>query len=132
MSNSTAGKVLEIGPHSRPNVLAKLDGRRREARLMQQIRQELLGHVGESPSPVARALVERAVILSLHVALFDARALKAGGLSERDSRQYLAYSNSLGRALKQLGIKGAAAAGPTLQEALAEGRAQRESGAFAA
>jgi hypothetical protein len=124
--------MSEIGPHSRPNVLAKLDGRRREARLMQRVREDLLRHIGGSPSAVQRALVDRVAILSLHVALFDARALKAGGLSERDSRQYLAYSNSLGRALRQLGIKGAAARGPTLQEALAEGRAERERGAFAA
>jgi hypothetical protein len=123
MSKTTAENVIEIGPHSRPNVLAKLDGRRREAKLMQQTRADLLRHVGESPSPVARALVERAVILTLHVALFDAKALKAGGLTERDSRQYLAYSNSLGRALKQLGIKGAAAHQPTIGDLLSQGQA---------
>jgi hypothetical protein len=87
MSNTTTGNVLEIGPHSRPNVLAKLDGRRREARLMQQVREHLMRHLGGSPSAVQRALVDRVAILSLHVALFDARALKAGGLSERDGRQ---------------------------------------------
>jgi hypothetical protein len=98
---------MALGPYSGATALAKLDGRRREAALMRQTRAALLAHIGPQPSAVALALAERAVMLTLHVALFDRRALEAGQLSERDSRQYLAYSNSLARALAQLGIKGA-------------------------
>ena len=102
--------MRRIGPHSRPDVLAKIDGRRREARLLQNIRQELTQHVGGAPSATQRALIERAAWLTLHVALMDAKLMEEGEgatLSERDGRQYLAWSNSLTRTLRELGHKGA-------------------------
>ena len=74
---------------------------------MRETRSALLAHVG-TPSATQRALVERAVMLTLHCALFDRRALEAGGLSERDGKSYLAYSNALARTLRALGLKGAA------------------------
>jgi hypothetical protein len=80
--------------------------------LMKRVREDLTRHVG-NPSAVQRALIDRAAMLTLHVALFDARALEAGGLSERDARQYLAYSNSLTRTMAQLGIRGGADRAPT-------------------
>lgn len=116
-------KALKIAPYSRPHTLAKLDRRTREARLMQEVRDSLVAHVGGKPSAVQLQLIERAALLSLHVAMFDAKALEAGGLGERDSRQYLAYSNSLQRCLRELGLKGAAAREPTLAELLAKDRA---------
>lgn len=94
-----------LGPHSRPNVLAKLDGRRREARLMQTVRDDLTRHVGGNPSAPQKALIDRAAWLSLHIALMDAKLLEGDGpLSERDSREYLAWSNSLTRCLRSLGM----------------------------
>jgi hypothetical protein len=97
--------MSEVGPYSRPNVLAKLDGRRREARLMQTVRDELTDHVGGNPTAPQRALIERAAMLTLHVALMDAKVMEpdAGPLSERDSRQYLAWSNALTRIMRDLG-----------------------------
>lgn len=100
--------MREIGPHSRPNVLAKLDGRRREARLMQTVREEFTEHVGGNPTATQRALIERAAWLTLHVSLMDQKLLEQGEgatLSERDGRQYLAWSNSLTRTIRELGIK---------------------------
>ena len=102
MTEQTAEKARRIGPYSRPNVLAKLDGRTREAALLRRVRADLTAHVGGHPTATQRALIDRAALLSLHVALFDARALESGGLSERDSRSYLAYSNSLSRCLRAL------------------------------
>lgn len=99
--------MREIGPHSRPNVLAKIDGRRREARLMQTVRDELTEHVGGNPSATQKALIERAAWLTLHVSLMDQKLMEQGDgatLSERDSRQYLAWSNSLTRTIRQLGV----------------------------
>ncbi|OQP86024.1 hypothetical protein BTR14_13150 [Rhizobium rhizosphaerae] len=95
----------EVGPHSRPNVLAKLDGRRREAKLMQKVRKELSEHIGGKLTAPQRALIERAAMLTLHLALMDAKVLEedAGPLSERDSRQYLAWSNALTRIMRDLG-----------------------------
>jgi hypothetical protein len=80
-------------------------------------------------------LAERAVTLTLYVSLYDRRAAEAGGvMSGRDSRTYLAFSNALTRTMKALGIKAAAQPqrAPSLLEAAAAGRAERESGRFAA
>jgi hypothetical protein len=109
--------------------LAKIDRRRREARLLETTRAELAVHLGGAPSAVQRLLIERAAMLTLHVALFDERAIAAQGMSERDAREYLAYSNSLTRTLKALGVDGAAQKAPTLQEYL---RAKAENAEAAA
>jgi hypothetical protein len=112
--------MAAIGPHSRLNRLRNLDGRTVEAKLLRSIRSELTEHLGGKLTAVQRQLVERAAMLTLHVRLFDARAVENGGaLSERDGRQYLAYSNALARALKELGVKATAERGPSLAEYLA-------------
>ncbi len=97
--------MSRIGPYSTPTVLAKLDGRTREARLMQKVRDDLTGHLGGDLTAPQSALVERAAWLSLHVALMDEKMLEEGegALSERDGRQYLAWSNALTRILRDLG-----------------------------
>ena len=84
-----------IGPYSGSEPLARLDGRRREARLMASTRAELTAQVGGNPPPTERALIERVAWLTLHVSLMDQRAIERGELSERDSRTYLAWSNTL-------------------------------------
>lgn len=109
----------KIGPYSRPSAIAKIDGRRREARLMQGVVAELTAHVGGNPSATQRALIGRAAWLTLHMALMDNRAIEApSGLSERDSRTYLAWSNTLARTLRQLGMKGEAQKPLTFRERL--------------
>jgi len=124
------GNIPLLGPHSRPARLAKVDGRTKEARLMQAVRADLIAHLGGSPSAVQNRLIDRAALLSLHIELFDRRALESGGpLTERDSRSYLAYSNSLTRLLARLGIKGAKPAPPTIADVAAEIMASRESAA---
>ena len=86
---------------------------------MERVRAELIEHLGGKPSAVQAALIDRIALLTLHVAQFDQKALEAGGLSERDGRQYLAYSNSLARALRDLGVRASSATGPSLAEHLA-------------
>jgi hypothetical protein len=93
-----------------------LDGRTKEAALMRGVREDLVRHLGNSPSAVQSRLIDRIAMLSLHVALFDKRALESGGLSERDSRSYLAYSNSLSRCLRQLGLQPAASPADPLDQ----------------
>ena len=93
---------LEAG--SRPNTLAKLDGRTREVRLMRQFRTELIAEVGGQPSFTQIAMIERAAWLWLRVAQLDARTI-SGEMSDHDARAYLAWSNTLNRCLSQLGIK---------------------------
>lgn len=96
--------MADIGPYSRPTSLAKLDGRTREARLMRAVRDDLTSHLGGNLTAPQKALVERAAWLSLHIALMDEKTMTEGGPgSERDSRQYLAWSNALTRILRDLG-----------------------------
>lgn len=60
-------------------------------------------------------------MLTLHIARMDARANEDGELSDHASRQYLAWSNSLTRTLRTLGLdetapKTAPDAAPTAQD----------------
>ncbi len=111
----------QLGPNSRPHVLAKLDRRTREARLMEETRSRLIKHLGGTPTPVEAAIVDRCALLTLYVAIFDRRTLETGrGLSDRDARQYLAYSNALARHLRLLGLKSAPPPAPSLRDYLAE------------
>ena len=113
-----------IGPYSRPAALAKLDGRTRESRLLESTRKELVAHVGGSPSATQRALIERCAMLSLHLALMDEKALtNSGRMTELDSRTYLAWSNTLARTMKILGMKGNATKPPSLSDYIGAGEA---------
>lgn len=118
-----------LGPHSRPTALAKLDGRRREARLMRDAVTALTRHVGGAPSEVQRALIHRAAVLALRLALMDAKTAD-GIMPERDTREYLAWNNSYVRTLRQLGLKGAAQKGPDLASYLASKAAAAAEGAL--
>jgi hypothetical protein len=83
-----------LGPHSRQHqLLAGVDFRSREA-----------AHVGGNPTRVQKVLIERAARLTLYIELMDAEALEAGTMSERNSRQYLAWINALRLCLREIGI----------------------------
>lgn len=111
--------MARLAPYYSPGSLTKLDKRTREARLMCSTRAELMAHFGGKPSATQRALIERVVVLTLHVALIDAKA-DAGGMTEHDSRTYLAWNNSLVRTMKALGLKGPAQQPPSLREHMAQ------------
>lgn len=119
MSNSGTAKVRSIGPYSRPPSLAKLDGRTREARLLRETRAELAQHVGGAPSATQRALIERCAQLSLRIALMDAKFAETSIQTEHDSRTYLAWSSTLSRTLRELGVHAAPARPRTLADHLA-------------
>jgi hypothetical protein len=104
---TTRAGARQIGPHSAPHTLAKLDRRTRESRLLCETRAELIRHVGNNPSAVQLALIEQAAQLRLRLACMDRRFAEAGMFTEHDSRVYLAWSNSYTRALRVLGLKGA-------------------------
>lgn len=90
-----------VGPYSKPNTLAKLDGRRREAKLMKDTVAELTAHVGGKPSTVQRRLIHRAAVLALRLAMMDAKA-PDGMMSERDAREYLCWNNAYVRTLREI------------------------------
>jgi hypothetical protein len=110
-----AGKVRKVRVYSRPATLLNLDQRTREARMMRETRAELTAHLGGAPSTVQKLLIDRAVILRLQLALLEAKS-NVGTLSERDGRQYLAWSNSLTRLLREMGVKAVAERPRTLDE----------------
>jgi hypothetical protein len=90
---------------------------------MQQMRAELAAHVGQ-PSAVQRMLIERAATLSLQLEALDRRMFEGGTLNEHDTRIYLAWSNSLTRTLKALGVAASRVApGDRLQQHLAARKA---------
>lgn len=74
---------------------------------MKALRRQLLDQLGESPTASQRVLVERVVNLQLSVARIEAKAAEGGGMSEHDTRVYLAWSNSLTRTLRALGLEAA-------------------------
>lgn len=119
-------KTRAIGPYSRPNTLAKLDGRTREAALMRRVRADLTAHVGGNPTATERAMIERAVWLSLRLAQLDAKMAAGDAFTIHDSNHYIAWSNALTRTLARLGFKAAAATAPSLAEIMREATAQRE------
>ena len=123
------GKARDIGLYSKPHVLAKLDRRTREARHLESVRAELTAHLGGNPSATQRQLIERAAWLSLRVAMLDAAMAETGTMTEHDSRTYLAWSNSLARALAHLGLKGAPPQTPTLAETMAAKAAAKQGAA---
>jgi hypothetical protein len=97
--------IHALSPHSPPHMLAKLDRRTRESRLLKAVRSDLTAHVGGKPSATQRALIERAARLSLYIEVMDRESIAAGTMTERNSRQYLAWVNALRLALRELGLK---------------------------
>jgi hypothetical protein len=74
-----------LGPHTREHqLLAGLDWRTREGKLLAAARAELIAHVGGHPNNVQKALIERAARLALYIELMDRDAVEAGTMSERN------------------------------------------------
>jgi hypothetical protein len=120
---------ISPNPHTRGKALvANLDWRSREAKVLVAAREELTRHVGGEPNAVQRVLIERGARLMLYLEMMDAKAFEAAGtLTERDSRQYLAWVNALRLCLRELGLKAAPAERlPDLHDIVAEhGKATR-------
>src|SRR5205823_2217501 len=110
----------QVGPYSRPHMLAKLDGRTREAALLRSVREELTAYVGGRPNPLQRALIERAAVLSLRVAQIDAKILGGEELGRHDNNQALAWNNALRRTLVELGVNQLEAAPAASASSLAD------------
>jgi hypothetical protein len=108
-----------LRPRSTPADLAKLDGRTREARLMRELRAELVSHVGGKPSATQMALIDQATQLRLRLATMDRDFAETGDMTGHDSRTYLAWSNSYARLLRHLGLKGVGERPPSLADHIA-------------
>jgi hypothetical protein len=98
----------------------RLHGNSAERRAAAKLRADLIAHCAGRPSATQRAMIEQAAELKLRLAVMDQDFIRTGRRSAHASRDYLAWSNSMVRLLRQLGLKGAAERGPTLAELLAQ------------
>lgn len=99
--------MRKIGPHSRPKSLAKIDGRTREAALMRRTREALVAHVGNCPTATQRVMIDQAVQLTIRIAAMDRKYAETGEQTDFDSRTYLAWTGSLTRLMRTLGLEAA-------------------------
>ena len=107
-------------------MLAKLDRRTKEARLLEAARASFTRHVGGAPNDIQRVLIERASRLMVYIETMDAQALVVGTMTERNSRQYLAWVNALRLCLREIGLDEAKPEMPvSLDQYLATKRAAR-------
>jgi hypothetical protein len=109
-----------LTPHSRLLARGSIDGRTREGRFLAAVRAELAGHLGGEPSAAQRVLIDRVAWLRLRVALFDEKLAQGAELTGHDARVYLAHSNALIRAMREIGHKAVVARPVSLTAALAE------------
>ena len=93
-----------------------MDGRTWEAQLVRSTVCDLTAHVGGNPSAAQRALIDRAAWMTLHIAQLDRRTAESRMMTEHDSRHYLAWTNSLSKTLRHLGLQGRAERPPSLAE----------------
>lgn len=100
-------------------ITPRLDRRTTASKMAEAFRADLTAHVGGKPSATQAALVEQAVQIKLRLFTLDAAFAERGSQSAHDGRQYLAWSNSLSRLLRQLGMKGAAERPASLGDYLA-------------
>jgi len=92
--------------------------RTREGQAAKRFRAELLAHLCGAPSP-QRALIEQAVQIKLRLAVMDHAFAGTSAMTLHNSRTYLAWSNSLVRTLRTLGLKSHAERPPSLADYLA-------------
>jgi hypothetical protein len=68
-------------------------------------------------------LINRIVNLTIRVATMDRKFVETAEMTEHDTRTYLAWSASLSRLLRDLGMEGAPTPAPTIADIFAKGRA---------
>jgi hypothetical protein len=99
--------------------IRRVHGLSAPAKAARRLRAELVAHVGGNPTPVQMALIETACQLRLKLAVFDARFIELGGLSDHGRREYLAFVNSFCRVLDRLGFASAPEPRPSIADHLA-------------
>jgi hypothetical protein len=71
---------------------------------MKRVCGRLTKALGGNLNEVQKMLIDRAAMLSLRIDLMDKQALRDGVMSEKNGREYLAWTNSLTRLMRQLGV----------------------------
>ena len=113
--------MAKLGPYSKSAILSKPDGRTKEARLVKSLRAELIKHVGGNPTIAQRMLIDRVAQLTLRIASMDKKFTETEVQTEHDSRCYLAWTGSLSRLLRDLGLDAAPASTTRPEQAVLGG-----------
>lgn len=123
------GKAKQFGPYSSPKAIVKLDRRTKPGMHFQAIVADLTKHVGGQPNPVQQALIQRAAWLSVRVAVFDKRFASTREMTERETNTYLAWSNTLARTIRMLGLKDVASKPASIADYIASKKRSRSTDA---
>jgi hypothetical protein len=102
------GKLIRgTGPYSREAAIARPRRRTRESRFLEKTREDLTAHCGGDPSTTQKLLIERIAMTLLRIELMDRDALndKSGVLTETQTKNYLAWENTVSRMLRHLGLE---------------------------
>jgi hypothetical protein len=106
-----------------------LHGNSAPRRAAAKLRADLTVHCNGHPSATQAAIIAQAAEIKLRLAVMDQEFIRTGHRSLHASRDYLAWSNSFTRTLRQLGLKGAPAPVATLADYLAAKATERPGGA---
>jgi hypothetical protein len=98
-----SGIARAVGSFSKPDVLGRLDGRSREARLKAAFKADLLQHIGGRPTIPQALMIEQAANLQLRISLMDARFAATNTMGDGEQRHYRAWVNTLANVLSKLG-----------------------------
>lgn len=94
-----------LGPHSRRNVIERMDKRTHAGRFLKKKRAEFTALVGSKPSLIQSELIERAAMLALYIKLADAKVADGIEMSDITSRTYQGWVGAYAKMLLRLNIQ---------------------------
>jgi len=116
-----------LGPYSKRfarGSLAGLDGRSSMGRLARVLEAQLVAHCGGSVSITQRMLIDRLIKVRIQLDLLDEK-LTRGDWTPHDQRTYGGLLNAYRLTAREIGIKAAPAAEPTLADVIADVRRRK-------
>lgn len=112
------GIMKPLGPHSRRNVIDRLDKRTHTGRFLKKKKAEFTQLVGGNPTFIQNELIERAANLALLLKLADAKVADGVEMSEITARTYQGWCGAYAKMLLRLNITPPDAPGPDAPEKL--------------
>jgi hypothetical protein len=92
----------EVNPRNRQvRNLARLDGRTKCGRIVNELRRELFAHFNDAPNAVERAHIERCCALRAKLAVLEAKVIE-GRETIMDTQHFIAWENAFRRNLAAL------------------------------
>jgi hypothetical protein len=122
-----------IGPYSRTlrrGVIgtSAIDGRSTAGRYWRDLEAQLVAHCGGAPTITQKLLIERLIRTTVQLNALDEKLLAADNWTDHDARTHGGLINRQRLLLRELGLRGKDATGPSLAEYL---RRKGEAGAAA-